>query len=335
MAYTYRIEDNFRSGVPQTAFLNGAGPFRGISCHWTAGAPGRNGALGTVQFFIDRADRNASYHEIWWWENKTFGVMRVVRPERASHSMNPTPPTWSPTALVRRILGTKVGDPNRYSYSVSFAGMPADFERAMTDPDFVHGMARRTRELYAQFGSLAADPLFNHGEGQPATRYDWGTVARPKIYAALNAPEDDDMYEWVSKMTPAKFRATVLVGVPIRTAPLSSDATFAFNMPNSGRTIDFIGMVPDLGGGTIPYAVYVLGSGGLRVTRSDNFEGGMTPLVPEGSGTSDPELEATIQEQAAIIAGQKTDIATLGLRVTKKDAMADTIISNANALKGL
>src|SRR5688500_14540689 len=102
MAFTYRVEDNFRSGIPQTVFQYGAGPFRGISCHWTAGAPGRYGALGTVQFLIDNASRNASYHEIWWWENKTFGVMRIVRPERASHSMNPTPPTWSPNTIVSR-----------------------------------------------------------------------------------------------------------------------------------------------------------------------------------------------------------------------------------------
>jgi hypothetical protein len=133
--------------------------------------------------------RNASYHEIWYWDaaSQTFGVLRIVPANRAAHSMNPAQPPWAPNALVREILGDKWWNPNSFSYAVSFAGMPADLVAAMRHPAFVLGAARRTRELLAQETTITHPrPLFNHGEGQPSTRYDWGTELRPAIYAALS-----------------------------------------------------------------------------------------------------------------------------------------------------
>lgn len=190
---TYRVEQDFRRGVPQTILPRPLAP-TGIACHWTAGAPGEAGALGTIQFFIDRRDRNASYGELWWWDGRsgTFGVIEVVPGDRASHSLNPNRPPWEPNAEVRRILGARVWDPNAACYSISFAGMPADLAVAMADPAFVRYAARRIGELVGRYrASLADRPLFNHGWGQPSSRSDAGDRLIPAIYAALAAKEDD------------------------------------------------------------------------------------------------------------------------------------------------
>ena len=218
MAYQYVVQDYFVSGMPQTVFYGGAGPFRGISCHWTAGGPGRQGALGTVNFLVNNAGRNASYHEIWYWENKTFGVLRIVPPQNASHSMNPAPPDWSPNANVRRILGDRVYNPNRYSYSVSFAGMPYDMDVALSDPDFVDAATQRTLELFVQFeSSLTFSPLYNHGEGQPSTRYDWGQGLTPAIYARMNEtqpePEEEVVEEPEVDLSLAKHQIPKIVRI--------------------------------------------------------------------------------------------------------------------------
>lgn len=187
MAYTYTIEDNFRP-VPQTAFVGGRGVTKGIACHWTVGNPGRAGALGTVDYFLANPGLNASYHELWWWENNTFGVMRIVPPQNAAHSMNPA--AFNPNDNTRRIMGTYVWDANRYAYAVSFAGMEHHLVEAMNDPDFIVAAARRIKELQSQFVStLSSDPLFGHYEIQPPpNKIDWGTVFSGKIYEVLNAP---------------------------------------------------------------------------------------------------------------------------------------------------
>lgn len=185
-------------GMPQTALVGGL-PSRGMAGHWSAGGPGRAGALATARFLIAEASRNASYHELWWWEaaTRTFGVLLLVHHWRAAHSMNPRPVSqggpYDPQPEVRRILGDKVGDPNAAAYAVSFAGMPADLEAALRWPAFVDGAVRRIYELLEQETTITIDhPIFTHGEAQPSTRYDWGTAMRPALYARLY-PEEADM----------------------------------------------------------------------------------------------------------------------------------------------
>ena len=189
MSFTYKVEEYYLAGIPQTALPGGLQP-RGIAMHWTAGATGRAGALGTAKFFVDRADRNASYHMLVYWEASTrvFGVMWIVPVSRAAHSMNPQPPTYAPNAEVKRILGDKTWDPNGASLAVSFCGMPADLEAAMQDDDFVSGYQRLVKELSA-ISSLSTRPLFNHGWAQPTTRTDAGAALIPAIYG--ETPEED------------------------------------------------------------------------------------------------------------------------------------------------
>jgi hypothetical protein len=331
MAYTYKIENNYRAGVPQTAFAGGAGPYRGISCHWTAGGKGRAGALGTVQFFIDLADRNASYHEIWWWENKTFGVMRVVPAANASHSMNPTPPTWNPNALVKRILGDKVGDPNRYSYSVSFAGMPADLTAAMQDPDFIAACARRTGELIRAFPSLSPAPLFNHADGQPATRTDWGTALRPAIYKVMGQVGGDDMpqlnfkvEEWWTREEPdTPFwmdgpeqgeKKWFLNKQKVVSIAESQDGLWRIVPAELTELADVVwvkrvDMAPVTPGGDDPYFVSVVSA--------------MKRMVP------------TNPDQTAIIASLKTQVSALTLKVSQLTAKLAAAKSKAQEIIGL
>ena len=202
MAYTYRVEQRYDSRIPQTRLL-GFAP-RGLAMHWTAGGPGRQGALNTISFFINTAaERNASYHILVYWEAATrvFGVIWIVPPTVAAHSMAPKPVSqggsYDPNAEVRRILGTKVNDPNAGCIAVSFAGMPADLAAAMKDPDFVAGYRRLIKEL-VEIPSIVDRPLFNHGWAQPTTRYDAGTQLIPAIYGlAAPAPTtEEDMQYW-------------------------------------------------------------------------------------------------------------------------------------------
>lgn len=188
---TYRVSTDYRTGIPQTAIPGGLQP-RGIAMHWTAGVTGENGADATIRFFISAAQRNASYHVLVWWENRTFGVRWIVPPARAAHSLNPSPPTYSPTSEVRRILGDRWRDPNAACLAVSFCGMPDDLHEALKDSEFIDGYARLVRELVATHG-LGPRPLFNHGWAQPTTRFDAGNALIPAIYAALARTEEPDV----------------------------------------------------------------------------------------------------------------------------------------------
>jgi len=213
----YIVEKHYLVGIPQTAIVGGL-PSRGIACHWTAGGPGRRGALDTAQFFIDRADRNASYHELWWWDaaTGTFGVLLLVPVDRAAHSMNPTPPTYAPNAEVRRILGDKVGDPNAACYAFSFAGMPADLERALADPRFRTYARRRYADLLSQETTIRDPrPLFNHGWAQPTTRTDAGERLIPILYGL-----EDDSMSYLKGAEPIVNRRAILAGgATVRSSP--------------------------------------------------------------------------------------------------------------------
>lgn len=304
----YVVEQDFRSGIPQTWLAGGLKP-RGLAGHWTAGAPGRRGALGTIRFFIDRADRNASYHEIWWFEAPdTFGVIEIVRADRASHSMNPNQPPngpWEPNARVRRILGDKWWNPNSFSYSMSFAGMPEDLAAAMKYPAFIAGAQRRTRELMARFaGSLANDPLFNHGEGQPSTRRDWGTALRPAI---LGAMLPDTSYEGVDALNFVKYDPGTVrfdAGAAIRLRPggvAAGEKPWITIGPTGYLCRTFIGWVrgeeydgSDLWG---CYAVTSTDPDRLAFTHKVNVIGDVQPLaLPASDSISLAEKEAEIAE---------------------------------------
>lgn len=200
MAYTYKVEIMYDSRIPQTALLN----FKptGIAEHWTAGGVGRAGALGTRQFFMDTAaERNASYHVLVYWEptTRTFGVIWIVPPTVAAHSIAPQPVSiggsYNPNDEVKRILGAKVNDPNAGVIAVSFCGMPADLDKALNDPDVVAGYKKLTEELKA-IPSMVDRPLFNHGWAQPTTRSDAGSRLIPLIYGEATTIGAGDMIFW-------------------------------------------------------------------------------------------------------------------------------------------
>lgn len=231
----YRVEEHYLAGIPQTALLGGL-PSRGVVCHWTAGGTGRSGALATAQFFIDRADRNASYHELWWWTPPDFGVLLVVRSTRAAHSINPNPPTYAPNAEVRRILRDKVADPNAACYAISFAGMPADLERALESAAFREYARRRIGEVISSEDTIRDPrPLFNHGWAQPTTRYDAGDRLIPVLYGL----EDDVSYLKGAEPI-VNRRAVIGAGASVRSTPAfdrtNYDANKLFGVGDSGSS---------------------------------------------------------------------------------------------------
>jgi len=225
----YAVVDDFRTGMPQTI---PSAPFApdGIACHWSAGAEGETGALGTISFLIGAPERNASYHEVWYPKNGGFEARRIVRPSRFAHSMNPTQPwPWSPDARTRRILGTRWWNPNAASYAVCVAGGSATIQRLVNDPGFMAGARRRIAELQAQFrAALSPDPMFNHAEGQ-TNKSDWGSLLRPAILQPTISEEDMD--------TRGKFQAwLVKPGAKVYASP-STSAPVLFTFGASGGQI--------------------------------------------------------------------------------------------------
>lgn len=201
MTYRYQVINEFRSGVPQTPFGT-VGPFRMLALHDTEGGAGLTGARGTLQFLIDRQDRNASYHEIWAWDEatKTFTALRIVPATSAAHSINPYPPSaggsYEPDSWVVQSLGTLWKDPNRYVYAVSVAGTVAQVDAWSGDPDFVAACRRRTSEIIAQFG--VQPRLGEHFRFNPSNRTDWGRLLTSKMGGLVftEVPKEDDMLFW-------------------------------------------------------------------------------------------------------------------------------------------
>lgn len=182
MAYTYKIVNDYRTGMPQTP-TGQVGPFLMVALHDTEGGVGVPGALGTIQFLIDRADRNASYHEIWAWNESTkaFTVFRIVPITSAAHSVYPVPPPdgpYEPDAIVRAALGARVNDPNRVIYAVSIAGKVGDVNRWSGDPDFVAACKRRLLEIKNELG---VSKMGEHFRMQPSNRSDWGRMLTPAL----------------------------------------------------------------------------------------------------------------------------------------------------------
>lgn len=293
-AVTLANGDWYVRGMPQTILAGGL-PARCLSGHWTAGGPGRQGALDTAAFLIAQAARNASYGEEWWWHagTETFGVLELVSNLRASHSMNPAlayrhsadPAKRTLEAArfaeVRRLLGPKASDPNAGCYSFSFAGMPADLDRALASPVFRALAARRVKELVAR-ESLIVDPrpIFGHGWIQPSTRYDPGETLIPAIYAVLEAADmPTPLLEWV----PQLWVVTAPEGLPVR---LQADAgsDVVATVPQGGW---FLTVGEDAVKG---WRLAIVGLEGVsRLTYVPRT--GMTPMKPT---PRDPELLAGI-----------------------------------------
>ena len=186
--YKYQVFANYRAGVPQTP-TGTVGPFLMLALHDTEGGAGYSGAMGTLQFLIDRADRNASYHELWAWDvsTRTFTVIRIVPPTSAAHSVNPFPPSkggsYEPDATVRAALGARVNDPNRVIYAVSIAGSVAQVNTWSTDADFVAACKRRIAELTKEL--KLPNRKGEHFRINPSTRSDWGRLLTPALDAEV------------------------------------------------------------------------------------------------------------------------------------------------------
>lgn len=178
---TYRVVNDFRTGMPQTP-TGTVGPFRMIALHDTEGGVGDGGALGTIRYLIDNSERNASYHEIWAWDEgaRIFTVRRIVPATSAAHSMNPFPPTYAPDPWVRQALGDRWQDPNRVIYAVSLAGRVADVNRWSGDSEFVSFCKRRIGEIQDQF-NVVTPYLGEHFRMNPSTRSDWGRLLTPAL----------------------------------------------------------------------------------------------------------------------------------------------------------
>jgi hypothetical protein len=297
MAY-YAVVDDFRAGMPQTILAGGLKP-RGVACHSTEGEGGESGALGTIQFLIDAASRNASYHELWYPKNGGFEARRIVRPDRAAHSMNPGAP-WTPNERVKRILGDKAHDPNAYSYAVSIAGSTTHtVPKLINDPGFMEGARRRYRELLAQYPTLSPDPLFNHGEGQ-SNRSDWGPLMRPALL-------EDDM-DWARRIKPLDpYIAVLEANSKTRDAP-SLASPNEFLHPGSIEII-VIGEVTGAAyEGTNRWLVYASSTWGLGVTHESN-EASRKPLSNDSALREDLRIaEAKVLAAEQTVANLKTKI---------------------------
>ena len=307
MSY-YAVVDDFRSGMPQT-ILSSFRP-RGIACHTTEGAEGEAGAVGTILFLAGNPGRNASYHELWYPKLGGFEARRIVRPDRAAHSMNPAQPSpWSPEVRVRRILGDRWGDPNAYSYAVSVAGSTNHtVPRLINDhPGFMEGARRRTRELLERFSSsLSPDPLFNHGEGQN-NRYDWGLLLRPALL------EDDEM-DWVSKIKPlSPYIATLDANARVRNAP-SLNSSGSFLIPHTGREVTIIGEVEgDAYNNSTRWLAFQSGTWGIGATHEAN-EVGRRELT---GGLTKADVDKAVLEAKA---ASEDTIATLKTKISAAQA---------------
>ena len=188
---SYRVLDDFRAGIPKT--LKDSQPYKLIACHWTAGGTGFAGAVSTIGFFVDTAAaRNASYHELWAYDEPIdqFSVVRIVRKTHCAHSLNPTqPPTgpYDPDAWVRQALGADWFDPNQGVYAVSIAGGATATARYANNPKFVAHAKRRIGEIRAEIPGLVG--LAEHFRFQN-NKDDWGPALSAKL-GGVRFEEDD------------------------------------------------------------------------------------------------------------------------------------------------
>ena len=203
-----------QSGLPATS--RGAnGPFRAVACHDTEGETGEQGAWNTLSWMIaTAAARNASYHEVWAFDEAAGELLAIVAVPltHASHSIAPQPfdletgkRLYDPDAQVRAALGDRVHDPNMWVYAVSIAGKVADCTRYARNASFVVAARQRLEQLQAAGVNTAA--LLEHARFNPHTRSDWGQ----SLVAALTSMrmEDDDMATPAMRFKPEMWTTLV------------------------------------------------------------------------------------------------------------------------------
>ena len=304
----YGVTTNYDNRIPSTAG-NGT-PFMAIACHDAEGGQGRFGAVNTIQFLIDRADRNASYHEMWWYHEATdeFGVIRIVSAARAAHSVAPQSDKYLPDAWLKTALGKWWYDPNQAVYAVSIAGKVADVDRYAKNPRFLAHAHRRMLELRQELGlSNRAE----HFRFNPLSRSDWGKTLMNAL-GGLVTPDElptltESTMDWVSTMTPTvPTRMTIRPETSIRLAPDLTEASKPWTVGKQ-TTVTVVGKVNgvDFGSGPLWY-VYILNAGGLRVFHSQDVVSAEAMAV----GVTDPDDA----EEDALIASLMAQVTGLNSR---------------------
>ena len=239
-----------QSGLPATS-RGGNGPFRAVACHDTEGETGEQGAWNTLSWMIaTAAARNASYHEVWAFDEAAGELLAIVAIPftHASHSIAPQPfdletgkRLYDPDAQVRAALGDRVHDPNMWVYAVSIAGKVADCTRYARNASFVAAARQRLGQLQAAGVNTAA--LLEHARFNPHTRSDWGQ----SLVAALTSTrmEDDEMATptlrfkpemWTTLVDAALFEQAVTSAAVVATIPMgTSVATVGESADNVWR----------------------------------------------------------------------------------------------------
>lgn len=326
----YSVTTNYDPRIP--SWQGNGTPFTLIACHDTEGGQGRAGALGTIQFLIDRADRGASYHEMWWYHESTddFGVIRIVQPFRAAGSIAPQPTYYQPTTWVKSAMGANWWDPNQGAYAVSIAGRVADVDRYARNPKFLAHAHRRMLELWKELGLTKRA---EHFQFQPSNRSDWGKVLMPALGGLVTTNEYQPPVEtamdlklvmkleyWtapegaVVRREPAATGEvlTTLAGGPVVSVAETADGLWRLVLlganADTGGWILRRGMTPATPGGDPTLqerwltAVYT----DIPFDTDSAEEDAMIADLQGKVG----ELSNTVATQTDIIAGLKTDLAT-------------------------
>ena len=343
---TYTISTNYDSRIP--SWPGNGTPFTLFACHDTEGGQGRVGAMGTVQFLIDRRDRGASYHELWWYHENTdeFGVIRIVQPFRAAGSIAPNTPPYYPTSFVKTALGRSAWDPNQGVYAVSIAGRVADVNRYAQNPKFLAHANRRMQELRAELG---IDKRAEHFQFQPGNRTDWGTLLTPALggltIPATLPPVQEEPHmdlELVMKLE----HWTAVAGAVVRREPVGTGEVIATLAGGAAVTIaetkDGVWRLVLLGANA-DKAGWVVRRGGLNPVTpggdpalQERWKTAVYTDMPFDDGVADDtddaaedaqiaELQQTVNTQTGVIAGLKTRISELELLVGPAKALREAL----------
>jgi len=335
---SYVVTTNYDNRIP--SWQGNGTPFGVIACHDTEGGQGRAGALGTIQFLIDRADRGASYHEVWWYHESSdeFGVIRIVPSSRAAGSVAPQTDKYFPTAWVKESLGVNAWDPNQGIYAVSIAGRVADVNRYSQNPRFLAHAHRRMLEILTELG---LDRRAEHFQFNPSIRTDWGKLLMPALGGQVTLKDWSPPKEILpmAALMPIKPTAVRLkVGSSIRLRPDLSAESKPWTL-TSEATVTAIGTVQgeNFGAGPLWYA-YVINTGGLRYFHSQDILTATVLVNPASVPAADcsaavekavaplrtqvSTLVATVDEQANKIAGLMTELGEANTALVQAEAAA-------------
>lgn len=336
---SYIVQESYDSRIPSSP--GNGWPFVAIVCHDTEGGQGLAGARGTKQFFIDRADRNASYHEIWWYHEQTdeFGVLKIVPKHRAAHSINPNQPPngpYDPDRWVRQILGSYWWNPNQAVYAVSIAGKVRDVDRYARNPKFLAHAQRRMLELWKELGITNRAEHFRF---QPGNRSDWGQLLMPALGGLVTS--DRPALPDTATENPMAIELDKIKGIVPTAMTLARHANIRLEPNLDGEpwentgdrdiTVTAVGRVwgqawPE--GSTDHYwFCIILADGGLRFVHQSQIVSRVRLGLPVEADCS--AQEATIREQADRIAGLMTDLS----QATAAKEAAEALVAPSQALK--